>query len=117
MREKTDTLTGYNTPSPQTDIDKTTDINEVAFSKLHIGQSNLKEEPKEMADSLIPLPLTETPGDITGKNDSKELSEVERKLQQKEEKYKLYQTIYMGQLSEEEESDTESDGLTYSYFT
>ena len=95
---------------------KKTDVDEVGFSKLQIGQSDLKEEPKKVTDSLVPPPLTETPEDMAGKNDSKELSEAERKLQQEEENYKQYQRIYMGQLSEEEESDTASDCSTYSYF-
>ena len=106
----------YNTPRPQTNIDKTMDVNEIALSKLQIRQSDPKEEPIEVTDSLIPPPLTETPGGMTGKNDRKELLEVERKIQQEEEKYELYQRIYIGQLTEEEESDTESDGSTYRYF-
>ena len=69
-----------------------------------------------MTESLIPPPPTETPGDMTAKNDCEELSEGERNLQQEEEKCELYHRIYVGQLSEEGESDTESDGLTYSYF-
>ena len=105
-------MTDCNTPRPQTDIDKTTDINEVAFSKLQIIQSNPKEEPIEVTDSLVPPPLTETPGDTTGKNNDKELLDAERKIQQEEEKYKLYQRIYIGEISEEEKSDTESDGST-----
>ena len=103
---------------PQTDIDKTTDVDEVAFSKLQIGQNDLKEEMIEVTDALVQSPLTETSRDMTGKNDGKELSEAERKFQQEEEKYDLYQGIHVGQLSEEEEeSDTESDSSTYSYFT
>ena len=43
----------YNTLRPQTDIDQTTDINEIAFSKLQIGQNNLKEGPLKVMDSLI----------------------------------------------------------------
>ena len=110
--EQTDTLMDYNTPKPQSDIDTTTDVKEVAFSKLQIGQSNLQQEVIEMTDSLIPPPPTETPGDMTGKNDGEELSDRERQLQQEEEKYDLYQRIYVGELSEEEESNTESDSLT-----
>ena len=106
MREQTGTLMDNNTPKPQTDIDKATDIDKVAFSKLQIRQGHPKDELIEVTDSLIPPPLTETPGDMTGKNNSKELSEAERKLQQEEEKYDLYQQIYIGKLSEEEESDT-----------
>ena len=59
------------------------------------------EEPIEVTDSLIQPPLMKTPEDTAGKNDSKELSEAERKLQQEEESYDQYQRIYMGQLSEE----------------
>ena len=86
-REQTNTLMDYNTPRPQTDIDQTTDVNEVAFSKLKIRQSNPKEELIEVTDSLIPPPLIVTPEDMEGKNGSKELSEAERKLQQEEESY------------------------------
>ena len=60
--------------------------------------------------------MTKTPEDMVENNDSDELSEAERKLHQEEEKCKLYQRVYVGQLSEEEESDTESDCSGYSYF-
>ena len=49
------------------------------------------------------------------KNDSDELSEAERK-QQQEQKFTVYQRIYVAQLSEEEESETELDYSGYSYF-
>ena len=61
---------------------KTTYVDEVAFSKLQIRQSDPKEEPIKVTDSIIPPPLTEMLEDTAGKNDSKELTEVERKLQQ-----------------------------------
>ena len=67
VREQTDTLMDFNTPRPQTDIDKTTDVDEVDFSKLQIRQSNPKEEPIEVTDSLTLPPLAETPGDMTGR--------------------------------------------------
>ena len=44
--------------------------------------------------------MTKTLEDIVEKNDSNELSEVERK---QEERYKAYQRTYVGWLSEEEE--------------
>ena len=44
-----------------------------------------------------------------------ELMEVKMRYQQ-EEKYALQQKVYIGQLSEEEESDTSSDHSGYSYF-
>ena len=46
-----------------------------------------------------------------------ELLEAEKRLQQEEGKYDLYRRVYVGQLSNEEESDTDSDGSTYIYFT
>ena len=116
-REQTNTLKDYNTSRPHTDNDQTTDANKVAFSKLQIRQSDLREELREVTDSLIPPSLTETPEDVTGKNDGKELSDIERKLQEEEESYDQYHRIYMGQLSEEEESDTQSHCSTYRYFT
>ena len=59
----------------------------------------------------------ETPGDMTGNTNGEELSEVEKRLQKEEEKYDLYGRVYVGQLSEEEESGKDSDCSTYSYFT
>ena len=70
-----------------------------------------------MINSLIQPspPATETP-DVTGNTNTEELLEVEKRLQREEEKYDLYGRVYVGQLSEEEESDMDSDCLTYSYF-
>ena len=80
-REQTDTLIDFNEPRPQTNNDKTTDVNEVAFSKLQIRQSDPKEEPIEVMDSLIPPPpLMETSGDTTGNTNREELSEAEKRL-------------------------------------
>ena len=65
VRKQTDTLMTLMNQGPQMDTDKATDIDEVAFSKLQIGQSNLKEELIEVTDSLIPPPpVMETPGDM-----------------------------------------------------
>ena len=64
-REQTGMLMNNNTPRPQIDIDKTADIDEVAFDKLQIRQSSVKKELIEVTDSLIPPPPTETPGDMT----------------------------------------------------
>ena len=47
---------------------------------------------------------------------TEEMMEVETKYQQEEEKYVLQQKIYIGQLGEEEESNTGSEYLGYSYF-
>ena len=98
-------------------MEETTAIHEVAFSELQIRQSNLKEEPIEVMTSVSPPPqVTETPGEVTENTNEEELLEAEKKLQKEEEKYKLYERIYVGQLREEEESDMDTDGLTYTYF-
>ena len=47
-------------------MEQTTDIDEVAFSKLQIRQSNPKEETLEVTKSLIPpLSMTEASEDAT----------------------------------------------------
>ena len=74
-----------------------------------------KEKPVEVMDSLILPPTNKALEDTIQKNNSDDLSKAERK-QQQEEKYKVYQRTYVGQLSEEEESNTESDYSSYSYF-
>ena len=115
-KEQTNSLLDYNMPKSQTDIDQKADANEIAFIQLQTRQSDPKEEPVEVTDSLIPPPLTKMSEDTVEKNSIVKLSEVERKLQQEEEKYEQYQRIYIGQLREEQESDTESDCSGYSCF-
>ena len=44
------------------------------------------------------------------------LSEAKKRLQRDEEQYELYDRIYVGQLSNEEESNMDTNGLTYEYF-
>ena len=99
-------------PKPQTDTGQMMDVNELVLSKLQIGQSDPKEELVDMTNSLTTKALEE----MAEKNDSNELSEAAKEHQQTEEKYGVYQRTYIGQLSEVEESDTESDYLGYSYF-
>ena len=102
-------------PRPQTDNDQKTDLDKIDFSKLQIGQDNPKEGPMEITDLLVPPPMTNMTEDTTEnttenmaerKNNNK-LSEAERRLQEEEENYELHQRIYVGQLSDEKESDTE----------
>ena len=45
------------------------------------------------------------------------MTELETRYQQEEEKYVLQQKIYIDQLSDEEESDTDSEYSGYSYFS
>ena len=66
-------------------------------------------------ESLIPLPTTKALEEITEKTDD-ELTKAKNRDQQKEEKYTMYQRTYIGQLSEEEGSVTESDYSGSSYF-
>ena len=60
--------------------------------------------------------MTETSNDTAENTSGEELAEVERKLQREEEKYKMYNRIYMGQLSDEEDSDMDTDDTSYTYF-
>ena len=118
-REQNKLLIDLDDPKPQTNMEQTMDIDEVTFSKLQIGQSNLREELLEVKKSLIPAPApAKAPEEVTGNTDREELLEAEKRLQTEEEKYKLYNRIYMGQLSDEKESETDTggDGLTYTYF-
>ena len=71
-KEETNSLMDYNTPKLQTDIDQKTDVDEIAFSKLESGQSDLKEELVEVTDSLIPPPMTKMPEDTVEKNEQQQ---------------------------------------------
>ena len=97
-------------------MEQTMDIDEVAFSKLQIRQSNLKEEPLKVITSLIPPPTTEASADAMENTDGEGLSEAEKRLQRGEEQYELYNRIYVGQLSDDEESNMDTNGSTYTYF-
>ena len=99
------------------DMEETMDIDEVPFSKLQIGQDDQKEESLEVMESLVPAPpMTEASDDTTGNTNGEELMEAERKLQREEENYEMYDRIYVGQLNDEEDSDTDADDMSYTYF-
>ena len=69
-----------------------------------------------MTESLVPPPpAAETLEDMTENMGREELTEVERKLQ-REEEYVRYDWIYVGLLSDEEDSDTDTDNTAYTYF-
>ena len=55
-------------------------------------------------------------GDKTGNTDREGLMEAQRRLQREEEMYEVYNRIYMGQLSDKEESNTDTDDSQYPYF-
>ena len=80
--------------------EKIIDIDEVPFSKLHIGQGNHKEEPLDVMELLVPPTTTlATLGDNT-KNTDEGLTEVEEIFQREKEKFKMYDRIYVGLLSD-----------------
>ena len=116
-REQSKSLIDFNDPKPQTSMEQTMDIDKVAFSKLQIGQSDLKEETLEVMTSLIPPPpTTEASGDAMESTNREGLSEEEKRLLRDEEQYELYERIYVGQLGNEEESDTDTNNSAYTYF-
>ena len=59
--------------------------------------------------------MTEATEGVTEDTNREELLEAEKRFQREEEKYELYDRIYMGQVSEEE-SDMDTEGLTHTYF-
>ena len=69
-----------------------------------------------MIESLVQPLTTKSPEVMAEKTNDDELTKVEKSNQQEEEKYTVYQRMYVGQLSEEEETNMESDYSGYSYF-
>ena len=82
------------------------------MDKLDLEHGNPQEEQIQFTDLLI-LPSTM---DEEEKAMTEEKMDVETRYQQEDKKYMLQQKIYVGQLSEEEESDTGSEYSGYSYF-
>ena len=97
------------------DIVQTMDIDEISFSKLQTGQDDQKDEPLEVMDDPL-LPAVETSVDMTKNTDREELMEAERKLQREEEEYMMYNQLYVGLLSDEEDSDMDTNDTAYTYF-
>ena len=99
------------------DIEQTTNIDEIPFNKLQIGQDDLKDEPLEVMELLVPPPQGMEISDDTAENtNAEELTEVERKLQREEVKNEMLNRIYVGQLGNEEDSNTDMDNMDYTYF-
>ena len=105
----------WDLPKPQPNINQKTDIDGLALSKLQIAQDDPKEEQVNVTELLLPQPTTKALEEMTEKTDD-ELTKAEKKYQQEEEKYAMYQRTCIGQLSEEEENDMESDYSGSSYF-
>ena len=100
---------------------------DIPFQKLTISSDDPDEESLEIMGTLIPLleasadtPVPEAPVEDTAKSDDSTethyemLMEQELRIQREEEKY----AIYIGMLSKEVESNTETDTdeTMYSYF-
>ena len=106
----------WDLPKFQTDIDQKMDVDGLALNKLQIGQNDPKEEQVDVTESLIPPLTTKALEKMAEKTDNDVLTKVEKRDQQQEERYVVYQRTYVGQLIEEEESDRESDYSGYRYF-
>ena len=115
-REQNKSLIDFKAPNQKTDMEKIMDVDEILLSKLQIRQDGCKEEPLEVMESLVLLPSTLGTSEDTTENTDEGLMEVEVKLQREEEKLKMYDRIYVGLLSDEEDSDMETNKLTYTYF-
>ena len=136
-------LTDFKSPKPDSDkelTDQLTDmrkailVDDIPFQNLTIGQDRPKGEPLETTNTLVPPPVAMTmalmtdtakPDDITEdtakpndttEDNNRELTEHEQRLQKEAEKYELYDKVYIGQLSEEDMTDTEMDESAYLYF-
>ena len=102
-REQSKSLIDFHDSKPQTNTEQTTDIDQVAFSKLQIRQGDPREEPLEVMKSLIPpLPATES----TRRSDRKHQQrraigsrEIGFRGKKKSTNYMTQYRIYMGQLS------------------
>ena len=111
-------LIDFKTPKQKMDMKKITDRDEVPFYKLNLRHNVQKEgEPLEVTESLVPLPSDSAKAEDTAKDEEEGLIEAEVKLQREEEKFKMYDKIYVGLLSKEETSDMETDESMYSYFS
>ena len=88
------------------------EVDKLDIDKLNLEQGSPKEEEIKVTGLLKLPPRT---SEEEEKAITEELTEAETKYQQDNGKY-LLQQVYIGQLSEEEESDTSSDYSGYSYF-
>ena len=107
---ETNPLSDRDLSSPQYNPDSKPEVDKINMDKLGIDHDNPQEELIQVTDSLI-LPSTM---DEKEKTTTQEKMDVETSDQQEEEEYELQQKIYVGQ-SRDEESDTSSDYLGFSY--
>ena len=100
----------------ETDTGKVTDIDEILSHKLNTGQDEQKEEPLKVTELLVLPPSALTTVEDTNAGTNEGLMEVEVKLQGEQEKFEMYNRIYVGLLSKQEDSNTKTDKLMYTYF-
>ena len=110
--EKTSLLSDLDLPKPQSNINSDPEVDKMNMDKLSLEHDNPPEEEIQVTDSLIPPPTM----DKGQKATKEEKMDAETKYQWGEEKYGLWQKIYMAQLSDKER-DTSSDYSVYSYFS
>ena len=112
-------MSDWDLPKLQSEPNSTTDVDKLHIDTLHIGQDSPQEKQVKVTDSLIPLPMSEeekaTRGE-TKEETTEGLTEAEKRHQLEEEKYALHQRVYIGQLSDEEESHAKSDYSDYNHF-
>ena len=94
-------------PKPQSEPNLKLEVDKLDIDTLHLEQNSPKEEQIEVTNLLIPPPTTSKEEEkATMEETLKEMIEVEKNYQQEEEKCMQQEKIYIGQLSEEEESNT-----------
>ena len=94
-------LSDWDLPKPQPNPNSKLEVDKINMEKLSLEHDNPQEEQIQITDSLIPPPKT----DEIEKTTIEEKTDARTRYQQEEEKYKLQQKVYIGQLSDEE-SDT-----------
>ena len=102
----------FDAPTQKTDVEKTVDVDEIPLNKLKIGQDNHEEQPLEVTESLVLPPSTLAALEDTTENTDEGLTEAEVKLEGEEEKFTMYDRIYVGLPNDEESSDKETNKLT-----
>ena len=102
-------LIDFNALKQKMDMEQITDIDEVPFHKLNLGQDEQKEkEPLEVTQSLVAPPSDPMNTEATATEEEGKM-DMEVKLQTEAEKFKMYNRVYICQLHEEETSNTETD--------
>ena len=109
---ETNLLSDWEMAKPQSEPDSKQEVDKLDMDKVHLEQDNPQEEQIKITDSLMLPPTMKEEEKVT----TEETMEVETRYQQQEEKYVLQLKIYIGQLSDEEESNTGSEYSGYSYF-